>query len=105
MCAGAGHPQLAEASGPLQLRLPSYRPAAEKAHWLIDRLLNQTSTAHTPVFMCMRVCVYAHVQVFATIGLGEEEARAKFGYLLDAFEIGAPPHGGECCAAAAAAAR
>ncbi|KAL4858257.1 Aspartate--tRNA(Asp/Asn) ligase [Chlorella vulgaris] len=33
-------------------------------------------------------------QVFATIGLSDEEARAKFGYLLDSFEIGAPPHGG-----------
>ena len=34
-------------------------------------------------------------RVFATIGLSDEEARSKFGYLLDAFEIGAPPHGGE----------
>ena len=33
--------------------------------------------------------------MFATIGLSDEEARSKFGYLLDAFEIGAPPHGGE----------
>lgn len=33
-------------------------------------------------------------QVFSTIGLTDEEARAKFGYLLDCFEIGAPPHGG-----------
>jgi aspartyl-tRNA synthetase len=33
-------------------------------------------------------------RVFSTIGLSEEEARAKFGYLLDCFEIGAPPHGG-----------
>lgn len=34
--------------------------------------------------------------VFATIGLSEEEARGKFGYLMDSFELGAPPHGGEC---------
>ncbi len=33
--------------------------------------------------------------VFATIGLSEEEARGKFGYLMDSFELGAPPHGGE----------
>jgi len=33
-------------------------------------------------------------RVFAAIGLSEAEARAKFGYLLDAFELGAPPHGG-----------
>lgn len=33
-------------------------------------------------------------QVFAAIGLTDEEARAKFGFLLDAFEYGTPPHGG-----------
>ena len=32
--------------------------------------------------------------MFAAIGLSEGEASAKFGYLLDAFESGAPPHGG-----------
>ncbi|MEO0455730.1 MAG: aspartate--tRNA ligase [Cyanobacteria bacterium P01_A01_bin.114] len=33
-------------------------------------------------------------RVFETIGLSDEEARDKFGFLLDAFEYGTPPHGG-----------
>ncbi|MGV8125491.1 MAG: aspartate--tRNA ligase [Candidatus Xenobiia bacterium LiM19] len=37
-----------------------------------------------------------HIQerLFKVIGLSEEEAQAKFGFLLNAFEYGAPPHGG-----------
>ncbi len=32
--------------------------------------------------------------VFELLGIGEDEARAKFGFLLDALTYGAPPHGG-----------
>jgi aspartyl-tRNA synthetase len=32
--------------------------------------------------------------VFGLLGIGETEARAKFGFLLDALKCGAPPHGG-----------
>jgi aspartyl-tRNA synthetase len=33
-------------------------------------------------------------RVFSVMGLTEEEQREKFGFLLDAFAFGAPPHGG-----------
>ncbi|QCS49057.1 MULTISPECIES: aspartate--tRNA ligase [Cyanophyceae] len=33
-------------------------------------------------------------KVFQTIGLSETEAQEKFGFLLEAFEYGTPPHGG-----------
>ena len=33
-------------------------------------------------------------KMFEVLGLGEEEAQEKFGYLLDAFKYGVPPHGG-----------
>ncbi|WP_372609553.1 aspartate--tRNA ligase [Halomonas sp.] len=32
--------------------------------------------------------------VFEILGIGEQEAREKFGFLLDALQYGAPPHGG-----------
>lgn len=33
-------------------------------------------------------------RVFAMMGIGHDEAQDKFGFLLDAFTFGAPPHGG-----------
>lgn len=33
-------------------------------------------------------------RVFAVMGLSEEEAQDKFGFLLEGFKYGAPPHGG-----------
>jgi aspartyl-tRNA synthetase len=32
--------------------------------------------------------------IFEAIGLTDEEAKEKFGFLMTAFEYGAPPHGG-----------
>jgi aspartyl-tRNA synthetase len=33
-------------------------------------------------------------RIFSVMGIGEAEAQEKFGFLLDAFAFGAPPHGG-----------
>jgi len=33
-------------------------------------------------------------RIFKVMGIGPEEAQEKFGFLLDAFQYGAPPHGG-----------
>jgi len=33
-------------------------------------------------------------KMFQALGIGPDEARAKFGFLLDALEYGTPPHGG-----------
>ncbi|MEN6625936.1 MAG: aspartate--tRNA ligase [Candidatus Sumerlaeia bacterium] len=33
-------------------------------------------------------------RVFRALGIGDEEAKNKFGFLMDAFQYGAPPHGG-----------
>ena len=37
---------------------------------------------------------YIQEKMFELLGFSKEEAKAQFGFLMDAFEYGAPPHGG-----------
>lgn len=68
----------------------------------LDDLKNARSQAYDLVFNGYEVGggslrIYqreVQEKIFETIGLSDEEARQKFGFFLEAFEYGAPPHGG-----------
>ena len=56
-----------------------------------DLVLNGTELSSGSVRIIDQVL---QARIFRILGLSEEEAKAKFGYLLDAFRFGPPPHAG-----------
>jgi len=56
-----------------------------------DIVLNGTELGGGSIRIHMQDLQY---KMFELLGFSEEETRAKFGYLLDAFRYGVPPHGG-----------
>ena len=56
-----------------------------------DLILNGTELGSGSIRIHQRA---VQEQIFRVLGLPEEEVQSRFGFLLDAFRFGAPPHGG-----------
>jgi aspartyl-tRNA synthetase len=79
-------------TAPLDEDLPLLRTAPEKVRAkAYDLVLNGSEVGGGSLRIYQR-----EVQslLFEKLGIGPEEAKEKFGFLLEAFEFGPPPHGG-----------
>ncbi|MEQ8839674.1 MAG: aspartate--tRNA ligase [Acidimicrobiales bacterium] len=96
---------LGDGGKPIPAHHPFTMPHADDVHLLDEggeALLDVRSQAYDLVLNGIELgsgSIRIHrtdvqTRIFELLGIGEEEARAKFGFLLDAFRFGAPPHGG-----------
>ena len=92
----------AEEKRPEALHHPFTAPSAEDLHKLESDPLNICSQAYDLVWNGTEIgggSIRIHdpetqARVFKTLGISDEEADAKFGFLVNALKYGAPPHGG-----------
>ncbi|NVJ89581.1 MAG: aspartate--tRNA ligase [Flavobacteriaceae bacterium] len=82
------HPFTSPKSG--QLELLATNPGAVKAN-AYDLVLNGNEIGGGSIRIHDKA---TQSTMFKHLGFTEEEAKAQFGFLMDAFEYGAPPHGG-----------
>ncbi len=82
------HPFTSPAAGDIDLL--NLEPGRVRAR-AYDMVLNGTEIGGGSIRIHQQ-----HVQslIFQTLGINEDDARLKFGFLLDALEYGTPPHGG-----------
>ncbi|MAN59051.1 MAG: aspartate--tRNA ligase [Flavobacteriaceae bacterium] len=82
------HPFTAPKPG--QLELLKTNPAAVKAN-AYDLVLNGNEIGGGSIRIHDK---QVQAKMFDYLGFSEQEAKAQFGFLMDAFQYGAPPHGG-----------
>ncbi len=82
------HPFTAPAEADLDLLEESPEKVRSRAY---DLVLNGTEIGGGSIRIHQQE---TQARVFKALGIGEEEAREKFGFLLEALQYGAPPHGG-----------